>query len=256
MSRVISISNQKGGVGKTTTAVNLSASLATLGKKVLLLDFDPQGNATTGVGIDKYNINYSSYELVLNECYIEQAIIKTNFENLFVIPSNINLSGAEIDLIASDKREYILDSFIKKAKFLYDFIIIDCPPSLGTLTINALTASDTLLVPIQCEFYALEGLSSLLHTVDIIKERLNSKLKIEGIVFTMFDGRTNLSLQVVEEVKKKFADSMYMSVIPRNIRLSEAPSHGLPITAYDPTSKGAIAYLDLAKTVIGNGGTK
>lgn len=253
MGRVIAISNQKGGVGKTTTAVNLSASLGTLNKKVLLIDFDPQGNATTGVGVDKYNVDFTSYDLVLGECYLEQAIVKTDFANLSIVPSNIDLSGAEIDLINVDNRESILKSYVDNSKFLYDFIIIDCPPSLSTLTVNALTAADTILVPVQCEYYSLEGLSSLFHTVDIIQKRLNSKLKIEGVVFTMFDKRTNLSLQVVENVKKTLSQSVYSSVIPRNIRLSEAPSHRLPITAYDPTSKGGIAYLELARKVIKGG---
>ncbi len=252
MSKVISITNQKGGVGKTTTSVNLSACLAEKGKKVLLIDADPQGNATSGVGVDKNNCQNTLYDLLLKRCYVDQCITKTNTTNLFLVPSNFHLSGAEIELINIDKREFILSDIIKNLKFLYDYIIIDCPPSLNTLTINALTASDAVLVPIQCEYFALEGLSQILNTIDIIKNKLNPKLAMEGIVFTMFDSRTNLSSLVVEDVKKHLPSQVYKTIIPRNIRLAEAPSYGEPITAYDPKSKGCEAYMWLADEVIEN----
>ncbi len=253
MSKIISIANQKGGVGKTTTAVNLSASLAEKGNKVLLIDADPQGNATTGVGVDKNKADYTLYDLLIGQCRTEECILDSCVDNLFVMPSNADLSAVEIELINSDKREFILDKILKNIKFLYDFIIIDCPPSLNTLTINALTTSDSVIVPIQCEYYALEGLTQLLNTVELIKKRLNRKLHIEGVVFTMYDSRVNLSLSVVEEVKRHLGQSIYKTIIPRNVRLAEAPSYGEPINKYDPRSKGAEAYMLLADEVIQRG---
>ncbi|MCL1924520.1 MAG: AAA family ATPase [Defluviitaleaceae bacterium] len=250
MGRIIAIANQKGGVGKTTTAINLSACLAELGKKVLVIDSDPQGNTTSGLGIDKENLERSFYNLLLGECYTEQILTKTYRNNLFVLPANMELAGAEIELIAFEDREYRLKNIVKNLKYLYDFVIIDCPPSLNMLTLNAMTAADSLLVPIQCEFFALEGLSQLMHTISLVQKKLNPELKIEGVVFTMYDSRTNLSLQVVEEVKNYIKDDVYKNLIPRNIRLSEAPSHGMPIITYDPKSKGALAYVELANTVI------
>ena len=254
MSRIIAIANQKGGVGKTTTNVNLSACLAQAGKRVLVVDMDPQGNTTSGLGIDKYGLTKTVYNVLLGEDYIEQCIIKLDIKGLSLLPANINLSGAEIELIDREKREFCLREILIHAKYLYDFILIDCPPSLNMLTLNALCAADTVLVPIQCEYYALEGLSQLRHTISLVQKKLNPGLKIEGIVFTMFDARTNLSAQVVEEVKKHLSQHTYKSVIPRNIRLSEAPSHGLPITLYDPASKGAEAYINLANEVINKEG--
>ncbi len=250
MGRCIAVANQKGGVGKTTTTVNLSACLAQKGKRVLVIDSDPQGNTTSGLGVDKNAMELNFYNLLLGECYIEQVMTKTCVDNLSLIPSNINLAGAEIELITYDRREYILKKIIGNCKYLYDYIVIDCPPSLNILTINALTAADTVLVPIQCEYYALEGLSQLLHTVELVNKSLNPELKLEGVVFTMYDSRTNLSLQVVEEVKKTLGDSVYRSIIPRNVRLSEAPSYGMPITLYDARSKGAESYSMLAEEVI------
>ena len=248
--RIIAIANQKGGVGKTTTSINLSACLAEAGKNVLVVDADPQGNTTSGLGLDKMNSSPTIYDLLLGECKINDAIHKSCVDNLKIIPSNINLSGAEIELIGTENREFILNRALKKVRKDYDFIIIDCPPSLNLITINALTAADTVLVPIQCEYFALEGLEQLLHTINLVKERLNDSLELEGVVFTMFDSRTNLSLEVVEEVKRSLGQHVYKSVIPRNVRLGEAPSHGLPITMYDGKSKGAESYRLLAEEVI------
>ena len=236
MGRVIAVANQKGGVGKSTTAINLSACLAEKEKKVLTIDMDPQGNTTSGLGVDKNNA--------------KNTIVKDVVENVDLIPSNVNLSGAEIELIGVDEKEYILKKIIDKVRRKYDYIIIDCPPSLNMLTINALTAANSVLVPIQCEYYALEGLSQLIHTIDLVKDRLNKKLVMEGVVFTMYDARTNLSLQVVENVKDNLQQNIYKTIIPRNVRLAEAPSYGQPITLYDTKSAGAEAYRLLAEEVI------
>ncbi len=251
MGRTIAIANQKGGVGKTTTAINLSASLAGKGKKVLVIDTDPQGNTTSGFGIEKNELENTVYELILGECSINECILNDVIPGVAVIPSNVNLAAAEIELIGVDKKEYILKKEVDWIKDKYDFIMIDCPPSLNLLTINAMTTADSVLVPIQCEYYALEGLSQLIHTVNLVKERLNPELDMEGVVFTMYDSRTNLSLQVVENVKDHFKQKVFETVIPRNIRLAEAPSYGMPIAVYDPKSTGAEAYMRLADEVIG-----
>lgn len=253
MGRIIAVANQKGGVGKTTTAINLSSCLASLGKKVLAIDMDPQGNMTSGLGIDKNEVEYTVYELILGQVGIEKVICKDALGNLDVLPTNINLSAAEIELIGVEEKEFIIRKEVDKVKKNYDFIVIDCPPSLSMLTINAMTTADSVLVPIQCEYYALEGLSQLIHTIDLVKERLNPELKIEGVVFTMYDARTNLSLQVVENVKDNLQQTIYKTIIPRNIRLAEAPSHGLPINLYDPKSSGAESYMLLAEEVINKG---
>lgn len=253
MGRVIAVANQKGGVGKTTTAINLSAALAELNQKVLTIDIDPQGNTSSGFGIDKNNLENTVYELILGECTIEECMHESVFENLFVLPSNVDLAAAEIELIGINEKEYILKKEVNKIKEQYDFIVIDCPPSLNMLTINAMTTADTVLVPIQCEYYALEGLSQLLHTIELVRERLNPTLEVEGVVFTMYDARTNLSLQVVENVKKNLNQAIYKTIIPRNIRLAEAPSHGMPINIYDPKSAGAESYMLLAEEVIHRG---
>ena len=250
MGRVIAVANQKGGVGKSTTAINLSACLAEKGKKVLAIDIDPQGNTTSGLGVDKNNVENTLYELLLGEAEAKDTIVKDVVENVDLIPSNVNLSGAEIELIGVDEKEYIMKKIIDKVRRKYDYIIMDCPPSLNVLTINAMTTADSVLVPIQCEYYALEGLSQLIHTVELVKDRLNSKLEIEGVVFTMYDARTNLSLQVVENVKDNLQQNIYKTIIPRNIRLAEAPSYGLPINKYDPKSTGAESYMRLADEVI------
>jgi len=250
-SRIIAIANQKGGVGKTTTNVNLTTCLAQAGKRVLAVDVDPQGNTTSGFGIDKDTLTRTVYDLLLGEGYIEQVMLPTMVEGLRLLPANVNLSGAEIELIDAPGREYLLREVLKHTKYLYDYIFIDCPPSLNLLTLNALCAADSVLVPIQCEFYALEGLSQLMHTVQLVQRKLNPRLHIEGVVFTMFDSRTNLSSQVVDEVKNHLGeDKVYRSIIPRNVRLSEAPSHGLPITLYDAKSKGAEGYIQLAQEII------
>ena len=253
MGRIIAIANQKGGVGKTTTSINLSASLAELGKKVLTIDMDPQGNTTSGLGIDKNQVENTVYELLLEEVSTDECIYTSVTEGLDVIASNINLSGAEVELISIENKEFLLKEKINLLRDNYDYIVIDCPPSLNLLTINAMTTSDTVLVPIQCEYYALEGLSQLIHTIELIKERLNPDLEIEGVVFTMFDGRTNLSLQVVENVKENLNRNIYKTIIPRNVRLAEAPSYGMPINLYDPKSKGTESYLLLAEEVINKG---
>ena len=250
MGRVIAVANQKGGVGKSTTAINLSACLAEKGKKVLTIDMDPQGNTTSGLGVDKNNVENTLYELLLGEAEAKNTIVKDVVENVDLIPSNVNLSGAEIELIGVDEKEYILKKIIDKVRRKYDYIIIDCPPSLNMLTINALTAANSVLVPIQCEYYALEGLSQLIHTIDLVKDRLNKKLVMEGVVFTMYDARTNLSLQVVENVKDNLQQNIYKTIIPRNVRLAEAPSYGQPIILYDTRSAGAEAYRLLAEEVI------
>ena len=253
MGRIIAVANQKGGVGKTTTSINLSSCLAALGKKVLSIDMDPQGNMTSGLGIDKNDVENTVYDLLLGEVGIEEVICKEAIENLDVMPANVDLAAAEIELIGVDNKEFIVHHEVEKVRDNYDFIIIDCPPSLNTLTINAMTTADTVLVPIQCEYYALEGLSQLIHTIELVKERLNPDLEIEGVVFTMYDARTNLSLQVVENVKDNLNQTIYKTIIPRNIRLAEAPSHGLPINLYDPKSTGAESYMLLAEEVINKG---
>ena len=253
MGRVIAIANQKGGVGKTTTSINLSASLAEKGKSVLVIDTDPQGNTTSGFGVEKNDLDNTVYELMLSECSIKECILNDVIDGVSIIPSNVNLAAAEIELIGVDRKEYILKREVEWIKDGFDYIIIDCPPSLSMLTINAMTTADTVLVPIQCEYYALEGLSQLIHTINLVKERLNPDLDIEGVVFTMYDSRTNLSMQVVENVKSNLSQKVFQTLIPRNIRLAEAPSYGMPINAYDPKSAGAEAYMQLAEEVI-NGG--
>ncbi len=251
MGKAIAITNQKGGVGKTTTAINLSAAMAAMGKKILVIDTDPQGNMTSGFGINKNEIENTVYELMLGSCSTEEAIIKNVKEGIDMIASNVNLAAVEIELVDDSNRNFVLRNEIEWVKDKYDYIIIDCPPSLSMLTVNALTTADTVLVPIQCEFYALEGLSQLIHTVNLVKNGLNPDLDMEGIVFTMYDSRTNLSAQVVENVKENVQTKVYETVIPRNIRLAEAPSYGQPISDYDPKSTGAEAYFNLAKEVIG-----
>lgn len=249
MGKIIAITNQKGGVGKTTTSVNLSACLANLGKKVLMVDLDPQGNGTSGLGIVKKPKMQSVYSVLVEDIDIKKCIAKTQMDNLNVLPSTIELAGAEIELVSMVAREFILKNALESVKEEYDYIIIDCPPSLGLLTLNALSASDSILIPIQCEFYALEGLGQLINTINLIQKKLNPKLELEGILLTMFDSRRNLSTQVVDEVKKHFKDKVYPVMIPRNVRLSEAPSYGMPIIQYDVTSKGAECYSELAHLV-------
>lgn len=250
MARIISVANQKGGVGKTTTTVNLGACLAFEGKKVLLVDIDAQGNATSGVGIRKPDVVKDIYDVLVNEESIEEAILPSSREGLDIVPATIQLAGAEIELTSMMARESRLKSALKEIRDRYDFILIDCPPSLGHLTINAFTASDSILIPVQCEYYALEGLSQLLNTVRLVQKHFNPGLKIEGVLLTMYDARTNLGAEVVEEVRRYFQENVYDTIIPRNIRLSEAPSHGLSIIDYDPSSRGAQVYLALAKEVL------
>ncbi len=254
MGRMIAVANQKGGVGKTTTSINLSACLAEKGKKVLLIDMDSQGNTTSGLGLEKNELDKTIYEVLRDEIPVEDAIVEIEdcFGNLFLIPSNRNLAGAEIELITAENMQYILKDKLAPIRDQYDFIILDCPPALGMLTVNAMTASDSVLVPIQCEFYALDGLTQLIYTINLIQKNLNPSLIIEGVVFTMYDARTNLSLQVVENVKDNLNQNIYKTIIPRNVRLAEAPSHGLPINLYDKKSSGAEAYHLLADEVIEN----
>lgn len=252
MGKIIAIANQKGGVGKTTTAINLSAYLAEKGKKVLVIDSDPQGNTTTGLGIDKNNINSTFYDVLENQAELMDSILPTVMDDLFIVPTDIQLSGAEIELINYDRREYIFKEIAEKndLKNKYDYILIDCPPSLNILTLNALTSADSVLIPLQCEFLALEGLSQFLHTYKLVKNKLNNNIEIEGVVFTMYDARTNLSMQVVEEVTNFLGSDLFKAIIPRSVRLSEAPSHGLPINLYDRKNKGAEAYELLAEGII------
>lgn len=252
MGKVIAITNQKGGVGKTTTSVNLSACIANSGKKVLLIDMDPQGNASSGLGIDKDSLELCIYDVLINSMTMNDVIVPTALKKLKIAPASIDLAGAGVELVNLPKREHILKKALKEIRDDYDFIFIDCPPSLDLLTLNALTAADGVLIPIQSEFYALEGVSQLINTVNLVKKSLNEKLEIEGVLLTMFDGRTNLSIQVADEVKKFFTTKVYKTIIPRNVRLSEAPSYGEPIIIYDPRSKGAEVYMKLAKEVIKN----
>jgi chromosome partitioning protein len=253
LGRIIAVTNQKGGVGKTTTSVNLGACLAYIGQKVLLVDIDPQGNATSGVGVEKGDVHQCIYDVLVDDVDVKETIKQSKVENLSIVPATISLAGAEIELVPTISREVRLKKALEKVKGDFDYIIIDCPPSLGLLTINALTASDAVVIPVQCEYYALEGLSQLLSTVRLVQKHLNHDLMIDGVLLTMLDARTNLGIQVIEEVKKYFQDKVYRTIIPRNVRLSEAPSHGEPIIIYDAKSRGAEVYLELAKEVVTNG---
>ncbi|MDY3909414.1 MAG: AAA family ATPase [Eubacterium sp.] len=250
MCEIMAIANQKGGVGKTTTTINLSAALAEKGKKILVIDMDPQGNTSSGLGIDKDELEKTVYQLMIGKNTFDECVQKNVFDNLDVLAANVNLAGIEIETMDMEDRNYILSNIISEIRDRYDFIIIDCPPSLNTLTINSMTTADSVLVPIQCEYYALEGLSQLIYTISLVKERLNSKLTINGVVFTMYDGRTNLSMQVIDSVRKNLNQHIYNTIIPRGVRLAEAPSHGLPITKYDNRSTGAKAYMALAEEII------
>lgn len=250
LTKTIAVVNQKGGVAKTTTVVNLSTYLALAGKKVLLIDIDPQGNATSGIGAERAKLDYCVYDVLINNLPAEAAILKTAVPGLELLPATIQLAGAEIELVTAISRENKLKRALRDIKKKYDYVLLDCPPSLGLLTLNALTAADSILIPIQCEYYALEGVGQLMNTYDIVKKHLNPDLEIEGVLLTMFDGRTNLAVQVVEEVKAYFGDRVFTSIIPRNVRLSEAPSFGQPIALYDPKSKGAEVYEQLAKEVM------
>ncbi len=260
MGKIIALVNQKGGVGKTTSSINLAASLGVLKQKVLLVDLDPQGNTTTGIGINKADIQNSIYDLLIDRATLNDVVIKTKFKNLYIIPATINLAGADIELIEKSKLEpgFLKGGQLKKyldaTKEIFDFVIIDCPPSLGILTTNALTAADSVIIPVQCEFFALEGIMQLLNTIMMAQKNLNPKLDIEGVLLTMLDSRTNLGLEVVEDIKSYFKERVYDTIIPRLVRLSEAPSHGQPILAYDPQSRGTEAYLNLAKEVIERNG--
>lgn len=254
MAHIIAITNQKGGVGKTTTAINLSACLAEKGKKTLLVDLDPQGNATSGLGIDKTSLKKNLYDCLIEQAPMEEVVQQTVMKKLFLVPATMDVAGAAVELVTMEEREYrlkqALQSYLKDMKKPYDYVVIDCPPSLGLLTLNALAASDFVLIPVQCEFYALEGLAQLMQTVDMVRDNLNADLQLLGLLMTMYDGRTNLSIQVTEEVKKYFSGQVFHTIIPRNVRLGEAPSHGEPITVYDPHSRGAEVYTKLAKEVI------
>ncbi len=253
LGRIIAVTNQKGGVGKTTTSVNLGACLAYIGKKVLLVDIDPQGNATSGAGVEKGDVQQCIYDVLVDDVEVKDTIKQSKVENLDIVPATISLAGAEIELVPTISREVRLKKALEKVKDDYDYIVIDCPPSLGLLTINALTSSDAVIIPVQCEYYALEGLSQLLSTVRLVQKHLNHDLMIDGVLLTMLDARTNLGIQVIEEVKKYFQDKVYRTIIPRNVRLSEAPSHGEPIIIYDAKSRGAEVYLELAKEVAMSG---
>lgn len=252
MAKIIAVANQKGGVGKTTTAVNLAACIGSLKKKVLLIDFDPQGNASSGAGVDKESIENSVYDVLINQMPVKETIVETKSKNLWVCPASIDLAGAEVELVSMKNRNELLKNGLKEIRDEFDYIIIDCPPSLGLLTLNAFAAADSLLIPIQCEYYALEGLSMMVQTVKSLKKSVNTKLCFEGVLLTMYDSRTNLSNQVMDEVKKFFPESVFKTVIPRNVRLSEAPGYGEPIISYDKYSKGARSYLKLAKEILKN----
>ncbi len=254
MSKIIAITNQKGGVGKTTTSINLAAAIAETGKRVLVVDMDPQGNTTSGFGVDKNEVDNTIYELILEECTAQECVIRDVAQNVSLIPANVNLAGIEVELIDMDDRQYVLKKEIDYIEDEFDYIFIDCPPSLNMLTINAMTTAQSVIVPIQCEYYALEGVSQLIHTINLVRQKLNRKLTIDGIVFTMYDSRTNLANQVVENVKENLNHNIYETMIPRNVRLAEAPSHGVPITVYDGKSTGAEAYRALAKEVLERNG--